>query len=200
MRRAGKIILVVTFACAMVACVNSEEPSPLPPGTGPTPPVPPVEAGAPPAGTVTAKSAQRPGECTVDDLTVSGPPNARPQVQIPDNCSAPSKLASKNVSSGSGPPISPGSSVSANYVALSWSNGQPVDSSWTNGSASPVQVKLDARDEFPGWNEGLVGIRQGARRLLVVPPQANGAQGALPVPPNETVVFVIDALGVNPAA
>lgn len=50
-----------------------------------------------------------------------------------------------------------------------------------------------------GWNEGLRGIRQGGRRLLVVPPGlAYGSEGSPPnIPPKATLVFVIDVVLVR---
>jgi FKBP-type peptidyl-prolyl cis-trans isomerase len=50
-----------------------------------------------------------------------------------------------------------------------------------------------------GWEKGLVGIKEGGRRKLIIPPeQAYGAQGAPPsIGPNETLVFVIDALAIQ---
>ena len=50
-----------------------------------------------------------------------------------------------------------------------------------------------------GWNQGLVGAKVGGRRLLVIPPDLGyGAQGASGViAPNETLVFVVDVVGIN---
>ncbi len=47
-----------------------------------------------------------------------------------------------------------------------------------------------------GWDRGVVGMRAGGRRLLVIPPDlgygSRGAAGA--IAPNETLIFVVDAL------
>ena len=52
---------------------------------------------------------------------------------------------------------------------------------------------------IPGWDEGVAGMKVGGRRLLVIPPElAYGAQGSPPaIGPNETLVFVIDLLGIQ---
>jgi peptidylprolyl isomerase len=48
-----------------------------------------------------------------------------------------------------------------------------------------------------GWQQGIPGMKVGGRRLLVIPPEIGyGAQGSGPIGPNETLVFVIDLLGV----
>jgi len=54
---------------------------------------------------------------------------------------------------------------------------------------------------IPGWVQGLVGMRVGGRRELIIPPalayknQANGT-----IPANSTLIFVIDLLGLTPAS
>jgi FKBP-type peptidyl-prolyl cis-trans isomerase len=50
-----------------------------------------------------------------------------------------------------------------------------------------------------GWEKGLIGIEKGGRRKLTIPPELGyGAQGYPPsIPPNETLVFVIDAVSIE---
>jgi FKBP-type peptidyl-prolyl cis-trans isomerase len=52
---------------------------------------------------------------------------------------------------------------------------------------------------IPGWDEGVVGMKEGGRRQLVIPPDlAYGPQGQPPaIKPNATLVFVIDLLEVQ---
>ena len=46
---------------------------------------------------------------------------------------------------------------------------------------------------IPGWDEGMVGMQEGGRRLLVIPPDlATARSGAGPIGPNETLIFVVD--------
>ena len=51
-----------------------------------------------------------------------------------------------------------------------------------------------------GWDRGFVGMKEGGRRILTIPPElAYGAQGFPPaIGPNETLVFVLDVTKVTP--
>ena len=47
---------------------------------------------------------------------------------------------------------------------------------------------------MPGWNEGVIGMKQGGKRLLKLPPALGyGSKGILKtIPPNANLIFVID--------
>jgi peptidylprolyl isomerase len=109
----------------------------------------------------------------------------------------PRRLAKEDIVKGSGPGAKPGDTVIVDYVGVSFSTGQEFDASWDTGQPFPVQ--LGAGNVIEGWEKGLVGIKKGGRRKLTIPPeQAYGADGAPPaIGPNETLVFVIDALDIQ---
>jgi peptidylprolyl isomerase len=111
--------------------------------------------------------------------------------------SPPRKLVKEDIVKGTGPPAKKGDTLVVHYVGMNFSNGQEFDASWDTGSPFPVQ--LGAGQVIAGWDKGLVGIRKGGRRKLVIPPELGyGAQGYPPdIPPNETLVFVIDAVSIN---
>jgi peptidylprolyl isomerase len=79
------------------------------------------------------------------------------------------------------------------YVGNSWSTGQQFDASWDRG-AQPFTFPLGAGQVIPGWDQGVVGMREGGRRKLIIPPElAYGAQGFPPdIPPNAALIFDID--------
>ena len=70
----------------------------------------------------------------------------------------------------------------------------------TRDVGTPFSAALGVGDLIDGWDEGLVGMRVGGLRLLVIPPQlAYGDSGAGEgiVPPNATVVFRVELLSVQ---
>jgi len=49
-----------------------------------------------------------------------------------------------------------------------------------------------------GWDEGLVGMKEGGQRVLVIPPKmAYGERGIGPIPPNSTLVFSIELMEIK---
>jgi peptidylprolyl isomerase len=199
MRKAGKIMIVVAAALSLAACTNSQEPSSLPPGGGPSAPAPTPDYGTPASGSPSA--AAQPGgenqnrECTADDITVSGDFGTKPQITIPDTCKAPTKLVSKDLKPGTGPDAKAGTPLQMNYQLVAWSIKQQKDSSFDSGK--PFTLTLGQGEVIAGWDQGLTGIKQGGRRLLVVPPNLGyGSQAGNPLQ-TETLVFVVDAVKVG---
>lgn len=57
---------------------------------------------------------------------------------------------------------------------------------------------LGAGQVIAGWDQGLVGMKVGGRRKLTIPPElAYGSTGRGSIPPNTTLVFVVDLLSVS---
>jgi peptidylprolyl isomerase len=92
---------------------------------------------------------------------------------------------------GTGAEVAAGGTVTAHYSGVSADTGQEFDSSWSGGE--PVSFPLDG--VIQGWSEGLVGMKEGGRRTLVIP--AELAYGETPPPgsgiaPGATLVFTVD--------
>ena len=114
-------------------------------------------------------------------------------ITVPAGEAAPADLQQAVLIKGEGKQVKSGQTLVLQYTGVLWSNGQQFDSSWTHGGAQAVQIGTGSVIE--GWDKGLVGQNVGSRVLLVVPPALaykDQAQGS--VPPNSTLVFVIDIL------
>lgn len=107
----------------------------------------------------------------------------------------PTTLVIKDLVAGSGPSASAASTVTVQYVGANYADGKVFDSSWKRGQ--PIDFPLSG--VIPGFAQGIVGMKVGGRRELVIPPDLGyGTQGSPPaVGPDETLVFVIDLVGVR---
>ena len=147
-----------------------------------------TETAAAPATTESAP-ASAPGEAPA----VANAKNLKqkPKLAAPQG-DPPSNLIKKDLVVGSGPAAKAGDTVTVQYVGDSWSTGKQFDASWDRGQ--PFTFPLGQGQVIAGWDNGVAGMKEGGRRLLVIPPdQGYGAQGAPPdIAPNETLVFVVD--------
>jgi peptidylprolyl isomerase len=134
-------------------------------------------------------------ECTADDIKTTGKFGEKPTITIPDSCDPPTKLITKDLSVGTGPAAKSGDSLEMNYLLVTWSDKKVLDTSF-GGKTFPLP--LGAGQVIPGWDQGLVGITEGSRRLLIIPPALAYGQGGNGIQPNETLVFVTDAVKVGP--
>lgn len=79
-------------------------------------------------------------------------------------------------------------------------NGCPFDSSRQAGR-QPFQFVEGAHNVIPGWEEGVLGMHVGSKRRLVIPASLGyGPNGQGTIPPNATLVFDVELLGVSAAA
>ena len=177
-RRLPTLLACVLLASAVVACGDDEQ-----------------EAAAP-APTETATAAPAPPD-TESVGTISKDLTEKPAVEQPSG-EPPAELQTKDIVKGKGKVAEPGDNVSVQYVGNSWSTGAQFDASWDRGS-EPFTFPLGAGQVIAGWDEGVAGMKEGGRRLLVIPPDlAYGAQSPSPdIGPNETLIFVVDLEKIN---
>ncbi|HEV7646909.1 MAG TPA: FKBP-type peptidyl-prolyl cis-trans isomerase [Actinophytocola sp.] len=206
MRNVSKIVVVtalaVSTALSLAGCVNREQPSSQPPGETESFPAPSSEQeSAPPSETSEPGAPGSSGvstavECTAADIKVAGSAGKHPEITVPKNCSAPTKLIVKDLAPGSGPAAKKGAQLQAHYALTAWSTGQEVETSY---GQQPLDVPTVGSGLIEAWNQGLVGMKQGGRRLIVAPPDLAYAGSGNELQ-DETLVFVIDAVKVTPAA
>lgn len=119
----------------------------------------------------------------------------KPIVELPEY--APKDLVIIDIEVGTGPEAVAGKQVAVDYVGVALSTGAEFDNSYDRGE--PIVFHLGARRVIAGWDAGLVGMKVGGRRKLIIPPHLGyGARGAGGViAPNETLIFVCDLVGVR---
>ncbi len=101
----------------------------------------------------------------------------------------------RDLKEGSGDPVPPGATVVVHYTG--WLTNGTVFDTTRKGSFQPAT--LDLNDMIAGWRRGIPGMKPGGIRKLVIPPEfAYGERGAGEVPPNATLIFEVELVGVRP--
>lgn len=121
----------------------------------------------------------------------------KPDVTIPADSTPPTELVIEDLAVGDGEEAAAGHSVDVHYVGVSWSTAEQFDASWDRGDT--FGFRLGRGQVIQGWDDGVAGMKVGGRRRITIPPHLGyGARGAGGViGPNETLVFVVDLLGVG---
>lgn len=105
------------------------------------------------------------------------------------------KLVVTDVVLGRGKEVKKGDSVEVNYIGT-LQNGQEFDNSYKKGSSFTFTV--GDKKVIAGWNEGMMGMKEGGQRIIVVPSEmAYGSKGYGPIPGNATVVYAIELISVR---
>jgi peptidylprolyl isomerase len=120
----------------------------------------------------------------------------KPDVTIPDT-PPPASLVLEDLAVGDGDEAVAGTNVMVHYVGVAWSNGRQFDASWDRRET--FDFRLGAGQVIQGWDQGVAGMKVGGRRRITIPPDLGyGSRGAGGViKGGETLVFVVDLLGVN---
>ncbi|OAA28504.1 peptidylprolyl isomerase [Frankia sp. EI5c] len=178
-RRRGLVAGIVLPAALLVpfaACSSSDAPDGTAVAPVPTAALEAARAGGPPAVE------------NATDLT-------RKPVAAAGKGAAPSELVVKDLVTGDGATASDTSTVTIQYVGTIWKSGKQFDASWDRGEP----------DTFPllrtvtGFGQGISGMKEGGRRLIVIPPDLGyGPMGGQPptILADDSLVFVVDLLSV----
>jgi len=102
------------------------------------------------------------------------------------------------ITPGCGAAVKSGDTVSVNYTGWLQSTGKMFDSSLQAGR-TPFSVPVGKGEVIKGWDAGLVGMKPGETRRLIIPGEiAYGAQGSgSTIPPNATLVFDVTLLSIG---
>ncbi|RJL34466.1 FKBP-type peptidyl-prolyl cis-trans isomerase [Bailinhaonella thermotolerans] len=120
----------------------------------------------------------------------------KPEIDFPEGA-PPADLEIVDITVGSGEEATPGHPVTVHYVGVAFSTGEEFDASWNRGE--PFTFPLGAGRVIQGWDLGVAGMKVGGRRRLTIPPHLGyGNRGAgRAIKPGETLIFVVDLLGVG---
>ncbi len=107
----------------------------------------------------------------------------------------PTRLVSQDIITGKGRAARAGDDLRVKYIGRLW-GGKLIDDGWR---LPAFRFQLGVGIVIKGWDRGMRGIRPGGRRQLTIPPWlAYGSRGQGPIPPNATLVFIVDAVSVRP--
>ncbi len=120
----------------------------------------------------------------------------KPEIEFFDP-EPPTDLVVTDITAGDGAEATPGANVEVHYVGVTHSTGEEFDASYNRDQ--PLSFRLGAGQVISGWDQGVAGMKVGGRRQLVIPPHLGygdrGAGGV--IGPGETLIFVVDLLGVR---
>ncbi len=176
LRRLIPLALVMAGALVLVACGSD----------GSSPAADSATAGLP------ASAKGKPCVAVAGEL-----PAGAPEVPVKEG-PPPTELIIEDLGEGAGTEVTADSTVVADYIGVSCSTGEIFDSSYSRGEPATFPLA----QVIPGWQQGLLGMKVGGKRLLGIPPeQAYGTDGRPPViAPDETLWFVVELRDVQGAA
>ncbi len=132
------------------------------------------------------------------------PPPSAPKVEEADGSpsgfdfeglSKPKRFAAVTLREGTGPAIENPDRIVADYVGQVWGAKEPFDN--THGK-EPSSFSVGISGVIKCWDRGLPGVKEGARVMLICPPDsAYGKAGRPGIPANSTLAFLIDVRGVG---
>lgn len=116
----------------------------------------------------------------------------KPEIDFPEG-PAPTELVIEDIVLGDGAEAVAGAKVTVHYVGVEFETGDQFDSSWDRGES----IEFPLRGLIAGWQEGIPGMKVGGRRKLTIPPVlAYGPAGGGHRLSGQTLIFIIDLLGV----
>jgi hypothetical protein len=132
---------------------------------------------------------------TLGCTSLTQPPEPEP-VSTDTRAAPPASAIKPALTPGKGAAAKTGDKVRVHYLGT-FQDGKKFDASRDHGK--PFDFTLGHGDVIKGWDQGVVGMKVGEKRKLVIPPSlAYGPRGRPGIPPSSTLVFEIELLAVNP--
>jgi FKBP-type peptidyl-prolyl cis-trans isomerase len=194
----GTIVLVAVVVIAVVMLTNDNS---KPSAKSSAPSTPPPSSASTTAST--HYPAAKGSTVSFDGVTVTGAEDMSGYPAITSKNSAPAtKLTVKDLVVGKGAAATPTSTVTVQYVGALYSDGTVFDSSWNRGMPAnfPLTGVVPGFTQGIGGTTGIAPMKVGGRRVVIIPPALGyGGQQNGSIPPNSTLVFVIDLLKLTAA-
>lgn len=164
-------------ALALTGCSSSPEPTSSPSN---------VPTTAAPTGSSSTDAAA---------YTVSSEMGVKPTIEIAASAGNVDQLIVEDIVEGTGAAAQATDNVTVHYVGIGGESHQQFEASWDAGQTASFPLN----GVIVGWQEGLLGMKVGGRRLLVIP--GSMAYGATPpdgsgIGVNETLVFIVDLISI----
>jgi peptidylprolyl isomerase len=116
-------------------------------------------------------------------------------VNLAQSTKLPSGLYYRDITVGTGTTLASGQTVGMRYAGY-FANGETFDSN--QAPAPAFSFPLGAGKVIRGWDEGIVGMKVGGRRQLIIPPSLGyGSNDYGPIPGNSVLVFTVDAISAQ---
>jgi FKBP-type peptidyl-prolyl cis-trans isomerase len=155
-----------------------------------------TSAAATPATSATS-SATTSASTSSSNVKLPAALNTEPTIKSPGG-TPPKKLVTKDLITGTGPAVTtPSQTVTIAYVGALYSNGKVFDSSWKDVPSTHT-ISQPASGFVPGFEQGLLGMKVGGRRELIIPASlayGNKKQGSIPA--NSALIFIVDLHSVS---
>ncbi|MBE7162494.1 MAG: FKBP-type peptidyl-prolyl cis-trans isomerase [Williamsia herbipolensis] len=136
-----------------------------------------------------------PGSEGIPQITANATDTGKEPTIAAGTGTPPSDLRVADLVTGNGRTATAADTVSVRYVGALYSDGSVFDASWKQGS-TPVDFPLSG--VVPGFADGIVGMKVGGRREIVIPPALGYGDQAQPgLPAGSTLVFVVDLVGIS---
>lgn len=139
------------------------------------------------------------GDETGDDPDGAGADDdsgrSKPDVDVP--AETPTELGVTDLVTGQGPEAASGDSVVVDYVGVRSADGTEFDNSYDRGI--PFSVRLGEGRVIAGWDQGLVGVRNGTRRQIDIPAElayGDNPPGGSVIEAGDALTFVVDVRAV----
>lgn len=121
--------------------------------------------------------------------------NTPQQNASPTMTTSSDKLQIKDEKIGTGAAVKKGDTVEITYIGT-LSNGTKFDASADHGG--PFETKIGIGQVIKGWDEGILGMKVGGKRELIIPPSLGyGDQAVGSIPPNSTLIFHVELVSIK---